>query len=740
MDRLRDEAAKEKKNVESLTEIVAEQTMAEKLLRQRVHQQALVAEIGQQALAGAGLDDLIQEIVVQAARSLDVEFAVILELSHDYLSLKLRAGVGYDEQQQQHLPLADWVDPSAALYALRSNQSVIFSDLQTETRFESGPLLDRGVVSGVAVIIRNDQHPFGVLAAHSRRERNFTQDDVNFLQSIANVLATAIHRKRSEDELAAVRDQLAQQLDDMTQLHTLSGRLLNSKLDIQALIEEVLKSVTELHETTMGVIVLNQSDEQGRFMMASTGIDATSLAPFRPSDLLNPITIEDVAADPRFAAQLPGNELAYRSLHATQLQTRAGRTIGSFTAFFAEPRRPPSNQLWKVELYSRLAAEAIDNARLYQENQNSNRRKDEFLAMLAHELRNPLAPIRNALEILRHPNSDAAICKQARDMATRQVQHMTRLVDDLLDVSRISRGKIQLNKKTVEVGPIVERAVESTMPLFKGRNLSLDVNIPRSPIWLEVDPTRVEQVMVNLLNNAAKYTKAGGQVWVSAEADTDHAILRVRDNGIGIAADFLPRIFDMFVQAEDSADRSHGGLGIGLTLVRSLVSMHGGAVEARSEGPGKGSEFVVRLPRLPSAPIADGKPASNNSHRTTPGRRILVVDDNVDAAESLAYLLRTDGHEVTTAYDGLSAIDSAHKLHPDAVLLDIGLPGMSGHEVASRLRHDHPNRNLLLVALTGYGQEEDRRRSVEVGIDAHLTKPVDLADLRALLSSPDGKR
>ena len=733
MERLRDEATKEKKNAEKLTEIVAERTLAEQLLRQRVRQQALVAALGQQALAGAELDPLIQEIVLQVARSLDVEYAVILELMPDHKALRLHAGVGWKEDVGQHVAIADWTD-AEALYALGMDQSTIVGDLRSETRFDGAALLQHGVISGLTVIIRNHDHPFGALGAHSRRERTFTQDDVNFLQAIANVLAAAIQRRRSEHELSALKDQLADQLEDMTQLHKLSGRLLNSKLDLQALVEEVLKAVTELQETTMGVCLLYHPEDQGRYTMASIGLGDASVGPIRPADLREPVIVEDVESDPRFAPHLAALQQAgYRSLHATPLQTRAGRTIGSATVFFPHPHRPSETQLRMVELYARLAAEAIDNARLYQEIQESNRRKDEFLAMLAHELRNPLAPIRNALEILRLRDSDAATRERAREMADRQAQHMSRLVDDLLDVSRISRGKIQLNKKAVEIGPIIERAVESTRPLFEAHGLTLDVQALEAPVWLEADPTRVEQVLVNLLNNAAKYTMAGGRVWVGAEADADCVTLRVRDTGIGIAPELLPRVFDMFVQAEGSLDRSQGGLGIGLTLVRSLVSMHEGTVEARSEGPGKGSEFIVRLPRLRKSPAAAPVDPSVGDAPTKPARRVLVVDDNVDAAESLAFLLRTDGHEVDTAYDGVSALEKAHRLLPDVVLLDIGLPGMSGHEVAGRLRQEHRDRSLLLIALTGYGQEEDRRRSQEVGIDAHLTKPVDLPDLQALL-------
>ena len=364
----------------------------------------------------------------------------------------------------------------------------------------------------------------------------------------------------------------------------------------------------------------------------------------------------------------------------------------------------------------------------------ADRRKDQFLAMLAHELRNPLAPIRNAVELMRQVETIDPAFQPSREMVERQVKHLARLVDDLLDVSRITQGSIRLRKEAVELGTVIERAIEATRPLIDSRAHDLKVQLPTDPIHLEADPTRLEQILANLLNNAAKYTMPGGQIRVTAAVEGGEAVVRVRDNGIGVPPDVLERVFEPFVQSEGSLARSEGGLGIGLTLVRSLVEMHGGSVEAHSPGLGQGSEFVVRLPaRLPvekSAPMPE--PEVPFSSR---GLRVLVVEDNVDAAESLSALLRLWGHEVRMVHDGLAAIDAAREQRPEVVLLDIGLPGLDGYQVAKRLREDSSMDGALLVAMTGYGQPEDRRRSREAGIHHHFVKPVEPFVLRTLLSN-----
>jgi PAS domain S-box-containing protein len=377
-----------------------------------------------------------------------------------------------------------------------------------------------------------------------------------------------------------------------------------------------------------------------------------------------------------------------------------------------------------------------DRKRAEEALKNADHRKDEFLAMLAHELRNPLAPIRSAIQLMRLKGSDDVTVQRAQVVVERQVQHLVRLVDDLLDVSRISRGKIALRLEPADLASVVARAVEISRPLIDDRNHHLELTLPEAAVRVEADLTRLAQVVSNLLNNAAKYTEEGGCIDLIVEQLGEEAVVRVRDSGVGIATDMLASIFDLFIQVKGSVSRSQGGLGIGLTLVRSLVEMHGGSVQAKSGGLGQGSEFVVRLPLMrESLASAPALPLEQEKLTQALPQRILVVDDNGDAAEMLAMQLRFRGHEVRTAYDGLAALAAVRAQPPDVVLCDIGMPDMDGLEVARHLRQDLGLKRAFLVALTGYGGEGDRRRSREAGFNAHLVKPVDLIDLEPLLSA-----
>jgi signal transduction histidine kinase/CheY-like chemotaxis protein len=354
----------------------------------------------------------------------------------------------------------------------------------------------------------------------------------------------------------------------------------------------------------------------------------------------------------------------------------------------------------------------------------ADRHKDEFLATLAHELRNPLAPIRNASQVLHLINPGIKEVQWASDVIGRQIQHMTRLVDDLLDVSRISRNKLELRKERVELSDVMRVAIETSRPLIEEGRHELTVTLPSTPILLNVDQTRLAQVFSNLLNNAAKYTEAGGRVEFTAVQQGNEAVVSVRDSGVGIPSEMLPHIFEMFAQVDRHLERSQGGLGIGLTLAKRLVEMHGGRIEVESAGAGKGSEFRIHLPVFSESIRTEQE--SDGKARKTPGQsfRILIVDDNQDGADSLAVMLRIMGNELQTVYDGLSAIETSATFAPDAVLLDLGMPNMNGFETCRRIRSHPWGKNMILIALTGWGQAEDRQRTQEAGFNYHLVKPV----------------
>jgi len=567
-------------------------------------------------------------------------------------------------------------------------------------------------------------------------------------------------RRQADERVALARAQAARAAaEEATRRSAFlaeAATVLASSLDHETTVRGFLRLVVPHLADLAGITLVNEPGHPWRSELA--WMAPVAAAPGSPGDVQTlSLTCPERPDDDLRAAQervlasgkaeiLPGLAVAYpphrpagqlRSAVLLPLLAR-GRTLGALTLALGESGRlfTPADLGYAEDLAGR-AAIAIDNARLYREVQDADRRKNEFLAMLAHELRNPLAPIRSAVHVLRLLGSADPQVRWAQDVIDRQVQQMVRLVDDLLDVSRITRGKITLQTEPVDLGAVVARAVETSRPLIDQREHQLTVSLPREPVRVEADATRLAQVLANLLNNAAKYTEKGGYIGLGATLEDGEAVVRVRDSGMGIPAEMLSSIFDLFTQVDRALDRSQGGLGIGLTLVRRLVEMHRGTVQAFSAGPGRGSEFVVRLPALPDArprPAACNGIVEARRASEGPPHRVLVVDDNVDGAESVALLLRLFGHEVRVAHDGLAALAAVEAFRPEVVLLDIGLPGMDGLEVARTLRQQPDLKDVLLVALTGYGREEDRRRTQEAGFDVHLVKPVHANDLPPLLA------
>lgn len=384
---------------------------------------------------------------------------------------------------------------------------------------------------------------------------------------------------------------------------------------------------------------------------------------------------------------------------------------------------------------SKVARDVTLQKRVQRELEEADARKDEFLALLAHELRNPLGPIRHAVKILRARDTRPEELQWATGIIDRQTEHMTRLVEDLLDVSRVTRGRIELRRERVDLAMVLKAAIEASSALIERSRHQLSVSTRAAPLYVEGDMTRLTQVVANLLDNAAKYTDPGGQIWVSAEREGSHAVIQVEDSGIGIPSKMLPRIFDMFTQANMSLERAQGGLGVGLALVERLVKLHGGSVSAYSAGAGKGSKFTIRLPvaEALSPPAAERRDAPVSTNHC----RVLAVDDNADSVDSLAMLLRMMGHEVETAGDGEKALAVAEQFRPHVAILDIGLPKMNGYEVAKQIRARPWARDIVLVALTGWGQEDHRRRSAESGFNHHLTKPVEFNALQRILADTD---
>ncbi|TLG78157.1 response regulator [Methylocystis sp. B8] len=425
----------------------------------------------------------------------------------------------------------------------------------------------------------------------------------------------------------------------------------------------------------------------------------------------------------------------YRATISAPLCATSGKLVGMLSVHFREPHQFSAYELRLVDIWARQAADAVSVYTLQQQLRDADRRKDEFLAMLAHELRNPLTPIHNALQILKRGNPDAAQVERLHDLIERQEIHLLRLVNDLLDVARITRGKIELRVKTMELKDAIRQAVETAAPLIEVKQQKLEVSLPDEALPVEGDLVRLSQVFSNLLNNASKFTQQDGRIELYAEREGDSAVVCVRDNGAGFSSEGLAHAFDLFNQGDKELGREQGGIGVGLTLARGIVELHGGQIEAYSPGPGKGSDFRVRLRIAEVEPVDEDRDHAKASPAIAI-HRALIVDDQPDVAESLALLVRSFGVETQIASNASSALAMIPEFNPELVIADIGLPGMDGHELAHEIRKTPQGQNILLVAHSGWGQENVRERALKAGFDGFLVKPIDLNALTSLLANP----
>ncbi len=565
-------------------------------------------------------------------------------------------------------------------------------------------------------------------------------------------------RKRAEQILLESEKRLAAEAVALARLNELSTRLWRTR-SLNEGLDEILAAVIELLGADKGNIQLLDPENSQLTLRAQRGFgpqflelprEVCAADDFLWAEALRSgqrIIIEDIETDDSYAPYRPDSRAAgHRSLVANPLVSADGEPIGMVAAHFRSIHRPSEQELRRFDLYVRQAGDFIQRCKLEQDLRRSeaalrdaDRRKDEFLALLAHELRNPLAPIRYALAVNKKGGGTPEQRNEAEGVIERQVAHMSRLLDDLLDVSRVTRSRLELKKSPTELAAVVASAVETARPMLEAKHHALSIDLPTHAVRFEADLVRLAQVLSNLLINAAKYTDPGGQIRLRAVQEGNDLLISVGDNGIGIAADMMPRLFTIFSQAEDVLGRAEGGLGIGLSLVRGLVTLHGGSVEVRSDGPGRGSEFIVRLPiGAPAAAAQIDAPAEGavpGGSAAGAGLKILVVDDNRDAADSCATLLELSGHHVQTAYTGRNALELAETFRPHALLLDIGLPDFDGYQLARKIRAAPWGGSIVLIALTGWGQEADRRRAFDAGFDYHLTKPIAPETVESLLRS-----
>lgn len=580
-----------------------------------------------------------------------------------------------------------------------------------------------------------------------------------------NMLVDITERKRAEEERAAL---LLRERQARAEAETLNdvARALSGELDLRTLLQTATDAATRLTGATFGAFFYNVTDEQGKAygLYTLSGAPREAFEEFGPPRNTavfaptfrgeGPVRIADVRKDARYGRSaphhgMPPGHLPVCSYLAVPVISRSADVLGGLFFGHPEPAVFTERSERTAMAIAAHAAIAIDNARLFEETQveiahrknaelklqEANRRKDEFLAMLAHELRNPLAPIRNGVQILRLASGDEAVIRSTSNMMERQVEHMVRLVEDLLDVSRISRGAISVRKDHVDLVRVVRDAIDAGQAWCEAKGHALSVELPEHAIHVDGDAVRLAQIVGNLLNNACKYTESGGHIRIAVEQSESAVLVRVRDNGVGLAPDHIARIFDMFMQVDTSFERSVGGLGLGLTLAKSFVEMHGGAIEARSAGIGSGSEFIVRLPTLVEALEPPLEALAEDALTLPAGCRVLIVDDLCDSASSLEQVMQLAGCDTRIARDGTEGVTTAETFRPDVVLLDIGLPNLSGHDAARRIRALPWGRDAVLIALTGWGRDEDRRASSDAGFDGHLVKPIDPAKLMALIAS-----
>jgi len=563
--------------------------------------------------------------------------------------------------------------------------------------------------------------------------------------------ASAISRditeqRKAREALMDARDEVAVQLADLHRLHAMSVRL-TTTFELTPIMEEALATAAAVEGTTIGLLSLCDASEK-LTVGSSLGADPQLLDAMehvRRGGAVGTchrdrrrVVIEDIETSPVFPEYRDAaRSLGIRAVHSTPLITHTGKIVGVLSTYFRAPHRPSDRAVHFADLCARQAAECVENARLYGALREADRSRNEFLAVLAHELRNPLAPIRNSARALHLGAAHLRDRQAALEVIDRQINHMTRLIDDLLDIARITGNKLELRRERIELAAVIGAAAETTRSWIEGNDQELVVSVPPLPIYLDADLTRLAQVVANVLHNASKFSHRGAQISLTATREGSDAFVTIKDAGIGIAPEEQGRIFDIFAQTERGLGRSRGGLGVGLTLAKRLIELHGGSIRVHSDGLDKGSEFVVRLP-MAMGEFHTRAAAADRGGATHPAPlRILVVDDNRDAADSLGMLMRMMGNHVRIVYDGRTALAAAQEFQPAAVLLDIGLPLVNGYEVAREIRQQPWGKSVLLIATTGWSQPNDMERSREAGFDHHLVKPLDPGALMQLLHAPE---
>lgn len=631
------------------------------------------------------------------------------------------------------------------------NEPFVVNDVEKDTRV-TGAELPAYQAAGIGAVICVPLHKAGrwtaAIAVQQKSSRIWTLDEVELVETVVGRCWEALERARVARTLAESRAQLAVAFEQEQHQTELLKQVADAALTIHSSgsLDSLVRVVAEESKRILGaravVATLNLEDRTPPTVSMSAGpwngdqelpqVLSQLVAEVCETNQTRRMTSAQVA-DQSSSGSDGDRAFAWQSWMAVPFISRNGRNLGVIQAFDKEKGEFTENDEAIMVQLAHIASVAIENAQLYGELREEDRRKDEFLAVLAHELRNPLAPLRNGLQILQLSGGNLQTEAKAREMMDRQLSHMVRLIDDLLDISRISRNKMELRRSRVLLADVINSAIETCRPLIEGAEHELTVTLLNHPVYLDADLTRLAQIFGNLLTNSAKYTPHGGRISLSATEEAGYVIVKVQDTGIGIPQYALNSIFNMFSQVDRSIERSTGGLGIGLALVKGLVEMHGGTVEASSAGEGLGSTFAVRLPTRGERDDSSDHDVGDKSHNKIK-RRILVVDDNQDAATSMAMMLALLESDVKVAHDGVQAIEIAEHFHPQLILMDVGMPRLNGYDATRRIREQPWGKQIAIIALTGWGQDADKTLSREAGCNGHLVKPVNLLDLQRLLT------
>jgi signal transduction histidine kinase len=649
--------------------------------------------------------------------------------------------------------------------SLRAGRTLRLDDVTADPRTAAQAEAYAGIGAHAMIIVPliEDGRLAAIFFLHESKPRRWSGEEAALAEDVAHQTREAVRRSRVEETL---RDE-TRILEALNQ----TGAALGATLELGTLLQLITDAATSLSGAAYGAFFDTQADGRSLALRTLSGAAREQFegfghpgttAVFRPTIHERRIVRSpDITSDPRYGRSgrwqgVPEGHLPVRSYLAVPVVSRSGELLGAL--FFAHPQAGVFTERTEriVAGVAAQAAVAIDNARLYEMAQQSaserdallqseraarmeaerlSSMKDEFLAMLAHELRNPLAPISSSASLLSLQFAGEPRVRQASSIIGRQVRHMSRLVDDLLDVSRVTRGLIELRCTTLDLRDIVTSALDQTRPLIEERRHSVLLDLPEAPAWALGDQTRLVQAVANIVNNAAKYTPEGGHIDVILEAGAHELVLTVRDNGSGMPPELVPSVFELFTQGARTLARSQGGLGLGLALVKKLIDLHGGVVNAHSAGVGQGSTFSITLPRAAEAPAPGQASPAPEPVRADKGVRVMVVDDNADAADSLATLLRTHGYATEVEYRGLAALEHAARDCPDVMLIDIGLPDLDGYRLAQRLRADPATSGAVLIAATGYGQARDREQALAAGFAHHLVKPIDMMALMRVLET-----